>query len=218
MDDYINPEPETVPGKKRPTSLTVMGVLGIVFSSMSLLGALSSCGMAACLGTFIKNIFEKLPQAAADSLALNTAQLMQSVNEFIQVMSIFLVAAGVLAVAQGSLGLIGSIGLVTEKRWSKSLCTAYAIIQIVGSVASAIGSALVINPALQNYMEEIQSFAGSEYAANPLSGMYSGVFQLFTSTVGAILGCIFPVLLLILLNTATAKDHFQKLQNPNPAT
>ena len=201
MSDMTVPEPL----QKRPTSLTVMGVLGIIFSGMGLLGVLSGCAGVLCLQSVFGNLLKRIPDGTGD-----IAGMMQG---FIQNMTIYTAVASVVGLVVGVIGLTGTIGLVSDKRWSKGLCTAYSCVLFVTSIGSAVANVLILSPLMQAYMDALQSYTSSMslYNSNPFSGIYGSGFQTFSGVLGGILGCVFPALMLIFLNTSAAKTYFARL-------
>ena len=74
----------SVPQKKRPTSLTVMGILGIVFSSIGLLGVLASCAGTLCMQSTFGRLANMLPSDASEFLSEETTGMMETMQQLEQ--------------------------------------------------------------------------------------------------------------------------------------
>ena len=76
--------------KKRPTSLTVMGELGIIFSSLGLLGSFGGCAYGICLGS-MTGTFSEIGKYAEESRVMmeQVGQLFQGLMIFMIVVCVF---------------------------------------------------------------------------------------------------------------------------------
>ena len=200
---------------KRPTSLTVMGVLGIVFSGLGLLGVLGSCAGSFCLQSVYGNLLKTLSSRSAESLSDGTAGLLSTARQFIQIMTAYMIIVAAAGLVTGIIGLIGSIGLVSDKRWSKGLCTAYACLLFGTGIGGTVANVVFLNPLLEKFMDAARSYVSSAAMyGNPFYGVYEPGFQLVSSVAGGILGCVFPALMLVFINTPKAKIYFTALRHP----
>jgi hypothetical protein len=198
---------------KRPTSLTVMGVLGIVFSGFAILGAFGGCAGAICSGTFMQKVLSQIPAEATGELAEGAASLLQTANQIMQLLMVYLFVVSAVSLVSGTIGLVGSIGLVSDKRWGRGLVLAYAALALVFNIASTVLYSIVIFPPYQKLMEQAARWTSS-MSSNPFNNAGMAGFQMFGSILGGILGCAFPIILFIFLNTPKAKTHFAGLRRP----
>jgi hypothetical protein len=164
---------------KRPTSVTVFGILNIVFSVFGVFGVLASAmlfsAVAANSNNPIVQVIRDNPTFAAwmkFSLALSLG------------VSAVLLAAG--------------IGLLMLKPWARILSIAYAIYSFVMiPVGTVVNYAFVLQPTMQQAHEK----SGPE-AAGAIGGAVGG-------TIGGCLGLIYPILLLIFMLRANVAAAFQ---------
>jgi hypothetical protein len=152
---------------ERPKSVTVFGILNIVFAGLGL------CGTAYSVILF-------MPSAAAANNPV--VQIIQSSPAYAAWLKIS-VALGLVTVAAL---LAAGIGLLNLKPWGRTLSIIYGIFAIIMTLVNeVINYFLLVQPMLQ----KAQSEQGPEAAA-AIGGAIGGLF-------GGCIGMIYPILLLI---------------------
>ena len=160
---------------QRPTSVTVFGILNIVFAVFGICGVLAIVTMFTMMGMDLNNpAFQNNPtmQAIQDSPAY-AAWLKISVV-------LGLVAAAVL--------LAAGIGLLKLKPWARMLSIIYGIFEIVWIIIGTVVNFIFL---VQPMLEKAHAAQGPE-AAGAIGGAIGGMF-------GGCIGIIYPVLLLIFM-------------------
>jgi hypothetical protein len=158
----------------KPASVTVFGILNIVFGGMGIL-----CTPFSMLMLFMGDIFN-MGQP-------NPIEIAGGYKTFLLCSSI----AGIcFAGWQLSLG----IGLLKFKGWARRGSIIYACIALVWGIAGLILTVLAVS---QGWMGPAE---GTSPAA--MGGMVGGLC-------GGAIGMIYPVLLLIFMNTAKVKEAFE---------
>jgi hypothetical protein len=155
---------------QRPVSVTVFGVLNIVFGALGVIGVI-----AVIVITYI------LPLPTANNPVLEITRNSPGYALWMDVaLPLGLLATGV-SVAAG-------IGLLKLKNWGRTLSIGYAIYSIVAGV---IGSMVNYIFVMQPLMEQASHKSGPE-AAGLIGAAIGGTF-------GTCFGMIYPVLLLIFM-------------------
>ena len=154
---------------QRPTSVTVFGVLNLVF------GALGLFGMLFTIIIFI------LPLPTANNPVL---EIMRNSPGY----ALWMKMAIPLGFLAAGVSIAAGIGLLKLKNWGRALSIGYAIYSI-GAVL--LGSALNYFFIMQPLMEQASQKSGPE-AAGLIGAAIGGTF-------GSCFGMIYPVLLLIFM-------------------
>jgi hypothetical protein len=169
--------------RRRPTILTVMGTLNIVFGSIFLLCNLC-CGMWLLLlssdeaqaGLFqdgrhqLAELIEKHAFFRANVPGFTTVEVVK-------------VAVGLVACV---LLIIAGIGLLNVKSWGRLLSLAYSILGILVTLGDLVFTLALVNPAEERFLQG---------RLNPGNAALNNVF----SVLGAIIGMAYPVVLLIMM-------------------
>jgi D-alanyl-lipoteichoic acid acyltransferase DltB (MBOAT superfamily) len=154
---------------KRPTSVTVFGILNIVFAAFGLFGLLAS-------------VFLFFPQAAASKNPV--VQLIHDHAAYAAWLK-FSLALGLVAVVAK---LAAGIGLLQLKPWGRRLSIIYAIYAMVMVVVGGVVNYfLLVRPLLEQAAQK----QGTEHAA-AVGGAIGGSF-------GSCFGLIYPILLLVFM-------------------
>ena len=172
---------------QRPTSVTVFGILNIVFAVFGIFGVIGS-------------------------LILFLPQMADSHNPVVQlihdspVYAMWLKFSLVLGLGAVAVLLAAGIGLLKLKSWARQLSIGYAIyaalMVIVGTVVNFF---LLVRPLL----EQAKQQHGPE-AVGAIAGAIGG-------TVGGCLGLIYPVFLLVFMLRANVAAAFRPAETPPPA-
>ena len=165
---------------QRPTSVTVFGILNILFAVFG------------CIGTVASLALFMIPADAAGHNPM--IELIQNSPGYALWLK---VSVGLGIITCGAL-LAAGIGLLLLKPWAHKLTIGYAIYAIVfGIISSVVNFFLLVRPMLA----EAQHQQGPE-AAGAIGGAVGGM-------VGGCVSLIYPVLLLIFMLRPHVKVAFQ---------
>jgi len=154
---------------QRPTSVTVFGILNIVFAALGIVSVLAMVALFAVVGNTSNN---------------PVVQVIHNNPAYAAWMK-FSIALGLLAAA---VLLVAGIGLLILKPWARILSIAYAIYAIVMVLVSNVVNFIYV---LQPLAQQAHEQSGPQAAA-VMGGMIGGFF-------GSGLGLIYPILLLIFM-------------------
>ncbi|MDY0165493.1 MAG: hypothetical protein RBS80_03060 [Thermoguttaceae bacterium] len=165
-----------------PASVSVFGVLNLVF------GGLGLCGVAISAGMFL------LPEEASrGNPALELMQQHAGYATYMKVSVVLgLIATGVLISA--------GVGLLTLRPWGRTVSIGYAIYAIVSVVAGTVINYFVL---LAPMLVKAWDLPSGPERAGMLAGLMGG-------TLGACFGLIYPVILLIFMFTPTVRKAFDR--------
>jgi hypothetical protein len=156
---------------QRPTSVTVLGILNLVFAASGL-----CCGFAGAAGLiFLQNL------DLGDARVPLSLRLMQE-NEMFRICNFASVGLGIVS---SLLLIISGIGLLKLRSWGRLLAIFNAVYSIIISIFAFVVSIMVYSPAF----EAAQQAADTQDTAEALQGMISGGV-----TCG--LGLIYPIVVL----------------------
>jgi hypothetical protein len=154
---------------QRPTSVTVFGVLNIVFAVLGIFSMLAMMAFFAMAGTSTNN---------------PVIQLIQNNPAYASWMKLSLVLGVPVAVVL----LAAGIGLLKLKPWARIVSIAYGIYAIVMVLAGMVVNYIFL---LRPMLQEAQQQQGPQ-AATAIGGAVGGTF-------GSCFGLIYPILLLIFM-------------------
>jgi hypothetical protein len=163
---------------QRPASVTVFGVLNIVFACLGILGVMGS-------------VILFLPQSANSN-----NPVIQIIHDN-QAYALWLKASIVLGLAACSVLLAAGIGLLKLLPWARIVSIAYAIYAIVMSLVGTVVNYFML---VQPMMASAHGKSGAEAGA-AIGGAIGGML-------GGCLGLIYPVLMLIFMTKANVKAAF----------
>lgn len=168
----------------RPTAVTVIAVIGIAFGLLGI-----CCGGFGLLGSaFTESIMGAAPQGEQDiNRQLWSGPQATRYNLFSSVISLVL----------GFMLLIGSIGLLMMALWARGLMLFYALFAIVANIGSSLLYFLLLYP------EQQKIIASNPGAQAYMFGHYFGL------GCGVVLGLIYPIAVLIILNKPEIKSAFE---------
>jgi hypothetical protein len=169
-------------GKTRPTSVTVFGVLNIIFGAWGLLGIVMLAAVFAITWVAGRHAFPPPPLMLLERHPVALAWTLASIP-------LGLVATGVLIAA--------GIGLLKMKPWARTASIVWAI---YGIVAGPIG--IIVNfVAMSSELADAGHRGGPE-AVGAVAGMVGG-------TIGGCIGLIYPAILLIFMFRRSVVQAFR---------
>jgi hypothetical protein len=147
--------------RKRPTVLTVFGILNIVFGSLGLV--CYSCigfGLVVLLGGGLGAAQD--PQLRLAKEAID--DMLRNVPGYVPAIVISLVLGVVLALIL----IISGIGLLYVQGWARIICIIYSIISILSQLGALVYRLAVLNPALERWANDfVMRHGGGPMRENP---------------------------------------------------
>lgn len=166
---------------KRPTTVTVFGILNIVFATLGFLGILGSAVMLLALNGDTKNPMIQIIHDNPGYAAYLKVSVVLGV-----IISLALMAAGV--------------GLLRLQPWARGMSIAYGIFGIVSvPINTVLSYFFVTRPLMEQMQQQHDSTAAT---AGALGGAIGGM-------IGGCFGLIYPVLLLIFMLRPNVKAAFK---------
>ena len=199
------------PPVKRTSWPTVIGVLGIIFGSLGVLGSL--CGFF--VGIFLKSMLASL---SGEMSPEEMAQITTAIPD-----GMYVVVAGAIGVLLAILLLVGSISLVKRRASCRMMLNAYVALSVLWMVASFTWNITVMYPEMQQRQAELteQSQQSAEVdqdiplmhcriadsapalsgeAPVPMDPFKSEIHPAVSEGCGSIFGLAWYVILLIFMN------------------
>ena len=172
---------------ERPTSVTVFGILNIVF------GILGVCGTAFGLVSIFAQEALQPPGAPVNPVqeAMNASDGYQA----------FLIGASAVGMVATIALIISGAGLLNGKLYGRTLSIWYAIYGIISVIVGLIANIVfVFGPVF----EQLDQMPDGPEKIGATAGLYGGVF-------GSCIGMIYPVLLLIFMKRRNVVTYFQQV-------
>jgi hypothetical protein len=173
---------------KRPTIISVIGILNIVLGSLGLLTNVC-CGVVGLI--FLKVVTDMKPPADPN-LAQMFAQIKKQ-NEMQGNFGLQLTNIG-MATVTGTLLLVCGIGFMKMKPWARRVGLVYGAIGLLWAIALPFIHAQVVGQTLEKVNEDIRAKTGQ---SNPL--LESPAFANVALVMGLIFNLAYPVTMLILM-------------------
>ena len=177
--------------RPRPTSVTVMGILNIIFGSLFLLCYL-------CNGVSL--IMQSSNRGGGFGGANDPGvELMNQMQAEIPGFMAYQVGSSLLHLTLSILLLTSGIGLLNMANWARILCIFYAILTILSQIGALIFQLAYVNPAMNRWQQEFiarQGAAGRMGAADPTGNVAMSNVQ---SVGGAVIGMIYAIVLLVIM-------------------
>lgn len=179
LSAYEPPAPVAPPPPKpgvRPTSITVFGILNLVFAVMGFFGT--------CIGMVPMFLLPKL--STSMELPPNPVfDVMQESRAYFGFMVVSMCLGMIAAIVLGVAGM----GLLKMRSWGRKLSIGYGVYAIFAVIAGTIANFVWL---VEPLMEQAGRPGAGPEAAGAIGGMIGG-------TVGSCFGLIYPVCLLIFL-------------------
>lgn len=175
-----------IPPVQRPTSVTVLSIIGIILAALALL-----CTPFQFIGLLVDT---GLPNPQVDAIKENTLILALTIG----VSVIGLLMAVVL--------LASSIGSLKLKPWARKGMIAYSIITIILTIVNTVVQVAVVMPEMMNSPQMAQLSDQERQMATVIGGGV-GLFC------GISIGTIFPIFVLIFFNRRNVKEAFAGLKS-----
>ena len=164
--------------QKRPTALTVMGILNIVLGS---LGLLCTC-FGGLMLLFLANPPAELRQDPNIKAVLAQMEFVAREVPSYKAVTVSQLVAGLLLTL---LLIVTGIGLLYVKKWARIGCFFYCVSTVLLNLAGLAYALLVVNPAQARFQ--------------PAGGGDGNIFNNLISVVSALFGVAYAVILLIVL-------------------
>jgi hypothetical protein len=181
--------------RKRPTVLTVMGILNIVFGSLFLF-----CNL--CNGIGYVFLFAG-PGLGAFQGKDNPFGELKELMDFWQNQVPGFAAVKVTEVVVGLVAntalLLGGIGLLKVKNWGRVLSILYSILEILVKVGSLIYTFTILNPATKRFLEGKARGAGRPQPGESLAEDIATI-----AVTGVLLAYALVLLIMMLLPSVSA--------------
>ena len=175
---YYAPQPSP-----RPTSVTVLAIIGIIWGGIQLL-----CNGVGIFGLLM---LEKLTQASGQPNPMVDA--MQESPALMPVM----MGAVILRLVLSIVLVAGSIGALSLKGWGRSAMLAYAWALVVVTIVETVVAATMTLPAIQKHLPSDPAMRQQMMAQQ-----YGSMFC------GPIIGLIYPIFVLVYMNKPHVKAAF----------
>jgi hypothetical protein len=184
-DDTQTPDPPPAPpiapgpvvaAPTRPAWPVVLGVMVIVFASLTILGGLTDAAGAMFMGAFMPLMNEDAP----------------AVVEAMRQFAGWKAATGLAGAAVGGLGVVAGIGLLRRRPWAPSACIAWAALRILTSAAGAALDHLQQQAMFQAMAEDDPQMAAA--------AGFGGMMLAFHVAWMLVWGWAFPIFVLIWLS------------------
>jgi hypothetical protein len=183
----------------RPTSVTVMGILNIVFGSLSLL-------CMVCMGISL------LVLSSPDMLRLPNgvnpvADMWDFMKREIPGYVAITIGSLVLGLIMSILLLTAGIGLLNMQNWARVMSILYSIVTVLTQLGSLIFTLAFVNPATARWQADfIRRQVGMLPPGADLGG--NSALNNIGAVAGAAIGIIYAVVLLIMMLTPTVSAAF----------
>lgn len=175
---------------QRPTSVTVFGILNIVFA------LLGFCAIAVSLaGPVIQKAAEQAAADAGQQANEDPGQKLQkaiAANQGLQLLG--QIQAGLGGIASIVL-LIAGIGLLKMQPFGRTLSIGYAIYDILSKIVFLVINLILMMPVFETVQQEAPGAAGA------LGGLLMG-----SAACGLIFTLIYPIVLLIFMMRSKVRD------------
>jgi hypothetical protein len=194
--------PDAYPGDRfrlpprRPTSVTVIAVIHLIFGGFGLLTGVCG-GIVQAVGP-ANFMFQPPPPPPGAKVPPFPTDFTPRMQRYLQsecpVYDTYLMTQIALGLVLSVMLVVAGIGLFGMRPWARRLSLAYAVGSIVLQLAALAYTLTFVMPALNTFYEQI----GKEYPSFAPVLMFSRVGMWFGAG-GALIGLVYPVLVLVLM-------------------
>jgi hypothetical protein len=182
----------TAMATKRPTAVTVIAILNIIFGSLGLL-------CYACAGILVAVFFGGASALGGQDPDLRLLQeIFESMKRDIPALMPLMIGSMVVGLVLSIILLISGIGLLSLQRWARALSIFYGFTTILTQVGYLLVEMVYLNPAVDRWQRNwlaqhpgVQIQEGGMNANSPLNNL--------SSYIGAGLSIIYAIILLIIM-------------------
>jgi len=202
---YTGPVPPIVPAAiivppRKAVWPTVIGVIAIVFASLSILQALAGL-LLPLMMSFMDKMFSNLPPGQPNPLA--------GMREYMGWFAAMSISSGLAAV----LLLTCGIGLTKRRPWVVPAIRVWAVLKIVIEAGSSVVTAMMQTHQMQTMMT---TSASSARGTMPPPEFFIG-FAIVGAVVGFVIYSLFAVFMLIWFRVRSVREETAKWQAAAPA-
>jgi len=184
----------------RPTSVLVLAILNLILGGMGLIAFICGGVMLALLAVWIPTL-PKAPGQPTQPGFFDPYQYVQA-----RVPSYYAVtgaAMGVSLIGQAIL-VVSGIGLLKMRRWARTVSILFASVSVFMTLVGLPYMIAVVNPVMAEYYSELAKGQGMA-----MYSMFSDPIMLSVMNIfGSLVGLIYPVTQLIILNRPRIKAAF----------
>ncbi len=189
--------------RKRPTVLTVMGILNIVLGSLFLL-----CGL--CGGVFLLAAFGGALDAKMFPGGVNPlSDMWNFMKAEVPGFAVFTIAEMVVSMVLSVTLVVAGIGLLGFRNWGRVLSILYGIVTIVVKVGSLVFAIAVVNPATARWQQDFQRRHGGA-AGMGQQNMGDSYMNNISSVFGTAVSMTYGIVLLIIMLLPTVSAAFAR--------
>ena len=167
--------------QQRPTSVTVFGIINIIFGSFNIICLPISLLMATGVMRFMRS---------------PVLDLLSESHPYV----IWTTVGSIIGIFAAIVQLVCGIGLLKLKPWARTTSIGYAIYAIIAAIAGMFMTAVVMIP----IMQKIQPGSGPDHAV-AIGGMVGGIIG---GIAGSCFALIYPIILLIFMTRPKIKAAF----------
>lgn len=178
-------------GSARPTVVTALAILGIIFGGFMILSSLAGLVL----------LFLMPVATGANSMGLQIPGMNHSV-------AMYGLALTPIQLILRAVEIVGCIGALYLKPWGRKMMLVWSVVAIGWAIATALVQAVWITPLTMRSLAQQQP-------NNPMVNTHVvGIFSIGGAAVSVLFMCIMPTLFLILWNRQDVKNAFL---GPRPA-
>jgi hypothetical protein len=186
----------------RPTAVTVMAILNIVFASLGML-----CYV--CIGIVLLVLFNNQSIFAVAGVPVFT-DMWDFMKREVPSYPAVTIGSLILSLVLTTVLLISGIGLLNLRGWARVMAIVYSILTILLQVSSVVYTVAVVNPATRRWQEDFQR------RLNLPPGAGGGGFSNdLSSLIGAVIGVAYAIILLIMMLTPNVSAAFSGRRPPD---
>jgi hypothetical protein len=198
---------------KRPTGVTVIAILHLVFGGLGLLGMLCLGGLALFFVAIVSNAPPNDP--AMRDLKEIGAIYQRNVPGLVPYLLVTLVTGLIF----DTLLVVAGLGLLKLRNWARSASIFYAIVSLFLAIASAGYSFAVFNPGIDKAQAELEKFmlkktqGPGKRPGMPMGGPGASSSNPMANAVGTIfgtaIGLAYPIAILLVLFQPAVREAFR---------